>query len=62
MVKRPDPVCKNCEKRNPGCHADCQDYISFKKELDEYNNKRKEEADLASVYWSYRKTRLFRRR
>ncbi len=62
LIKRPSVVCKDCKKRNPGCHSDCQDYISFKKELDEYNSKRKEEADIESLYWNYKKNKLFRRR
>lgn len=28
--------CKECPKRQVGCHAKCEDYKSWKAELDEY--------------------------
>ena len=31
--------CKDCPKRHPSCHAECEDYIAF----DNYNKKRREE-------------------
>ena len=27
--------CKDCGEREPGCHDKCQEYASFKKELEE---------------------------
>lgn len=27
-----DAPCKNCEVRNPGCHAACKDYKNWQKE------------------------------
>lgn len=62
LIKKPIAVCKNCERRNPGCHSDCQDYISFRKELEEYNKKIKYEYDADSLYWNYKKAKSFRRR
>ena len=27
--------CSNCEKRHPGCHSTCTDYINFKKDIED---------------------------
>lgn len=62
MAKRPKAVCKDCKKRSPGCHSNCQDYISFKEALKEYNDEMKKEADNNALYWNYKKNKLFRRR
>lgn len=32
MLKNP---CHGCTKRRLGCHSDCQDYISWKKDHDD---------------------------
>ena len=29
----PKTPCKGCEKRESGCHIDCNDYLYFKKEV-----------------------------
>lgn len=29
--------CFKCTKRRMNCHSECEDYISFKKELDAHN-------------------------
>jgi hypothetical protein len=31
--------CKDCSKRHPNCHSECEEYIAF----DNYNQKRREE-------------------
>lgn len=31
--------CKDCPKRHPNCHSECDEYIAF----DNYNKKRREE-------------------
>ena len=36
-MKKPQPRCVECDERREGCHSACEDYISFKKELEEYN-------------------------
>ena len=36
--------CRDCERRYPGCHAECPEYKKF----DEANRKRREEATKAS--------------
>ena len=33
--------CYKCEKRNPDCHSYCEEYIAWKKQLDEENIKEK---------------------
>ena len=61
MGNRPKAVCKECKKRNPGCHAKCQDYISFKEKLEEYHKAIKEEKKSAVAYNSYMGDKLRRR-
>lgn len=36
-MKKPNPRCVECDERRECCHSVCEDYISFKKELEEYN-------------------------
>lgn len=33
----PIAPCKDCTKRYIGCHAKCQEYLTFKKQMDKYN-------------------------
>lgn len=33
----PENKCFGCTKRRVGCHSECEDYILFKKQLDEQN-------------------------
>ena len=33
----PKATCNDCEKRSPGCHSKCSDYLSFKKQKEEFN-------------------------
>ena len=61
LGNRPKAVCKDCKKRNPGCHSTCQDYISFKKDLEIYHNTIKEERKSAVAYNSYIGDKLRRR-
>ena len=35
MKKTTKSPCKNCDKRQVGCHSSCEEYIAFKKYLDE---------------------------
>ncbi|MCR0403046.1 hypothetical protein MKD05_15485 [[Clostridium] innocuum] len=49
-------VCKDCPKRHPGCHGDCEWYKAERKALDMENmRKRAENAALDSVSgkWNY---------
>ncbi len=36
MPMRPKAPCKDCEKRHPGCHGECEAYAEFQKQHDEY--------------------------
>ena len=36
-MKKPQSRCVECDERREGCHSVCEDYISFKKEVEEYN-------------------------
>lgn len=42
-------ACKDCEKRYIGCHATCEDYLSFKKEREEILAKMHEETSYKSL-------------
>ena len=33
--------CKNCGKREVGCHSTCEAYITFSKEMEELKKKRR---------------------
>lgn len=33
--------CYKCDKREIGCHLNCENYIKYRKELDVINNRRK---------------------
>lgn len=61
MTNRPKAVCKDCKRRNPGCHSNCQDYISFKKELEDYHIKLKEDKRLSAEWSEYTRKRICRR-
>lgn len=60
--------CKNCGDRHLGCHSTCENYISWKGQIDEANKARRKE--MYSVYpelymgnWDYhRKIRKDRNR
>ena len=39
---KPSP-CKDCEKREQGCHGKCQEYIDYRKECDEDIERRNKE-------------------
>lgn len=43
---KPKAPCKDCEKREPGCHGKCEEYVAFKdrafkfkQEMDEIHRK-----------------------
>lgn len=38
--------CKNCKDRKVGCHAVCENYIEWRKMIDEINVKRFEQKRL----------------
>lgn len=33
--------CKDCKKRSPKCHGECEEYIEFKKQLDQEKEERR---------------------
>jgi hypothetical protein len=43
-------ICKQCEKRHPGCHSTCPEYNTWKSEKDRLNEivrkKRQAEAEM----------------
>lgn len=53
--------CFNCTKRKVGCHAACEEYMTFKKNLEEHNSimrKGKEVYNESVIYERNRKRRL----
>ncbi len=48
-------VCKDCPKRHPGCHGDCEWYKAERKALDMENARRRNEnAAICSISDKYR--------
>ena len=53
--------CKDCPNRTINCHSHCEDYLRYRKELDNYNEKkRNKHYETCSPYW--RDGWMFRRR
>ena len=50
MIKVP---CKNCERRELGCHDNCPDYLTYRAELDEVNRQKREQNALEQRVTSY---------
>lgn len=51
-------VCKDCQKRYPGCHAECEWYKVELRVTHEENKRREQESEagyLASSKWNYDK-------
>ena len=49
-------VCKDCPKRHPGCHGDCEGYKAERKALDKENARRRNESAAkyaAASNWCY---------
>lgn len=42
MINKKSP-CKGCQKRHKTCHAECEEYKKWRRELTEYNYKVKKE-------------------
>ena len=36
-----DCLCRGCEKRKVGCHANCKDYKDYRSELDKIKQSKK---------------------
>lgn len=45
--------CKGCTKRYVGCHSECEDYLKFRRELDEKNEARIKAKQEEDRYISY---------
>lgn len=42
---KPVAPCKDCERREVGCHAECPEYQAFRKALDKWNRDAREEEE-----------------
>lgn len=61
---KPSP-CKDCEKREQGCHGKCQAYIDYRKKCDEDIKRRNKERQVTTLRFSQPKkerAKNFRRR
>jgi hypothetical protein len=47
--------CKDCPDRHELCHAHCEKYIEYRKQLDEVREKRMMEAEINSTHYAMRK-------
>ena len=47
------PPCKGCEARQVGCHADCEKYIDFRREADQYIKNKQHDKDTAQLSASF---------
>jgi len=52
LIKKPVNPCYKCEDRVVGCHAECEKYISYRKEQDIYGRAITEGRKKLSVTWS----------
>lgn len=57
-VKNPSP-CKDCESRNIGCHASCDNYKSWKSAERERSEKIRKEKDRICGFNGYKVERCF---
>ena len=42
--------CKGCSDKCMGCHSDCEKYLSFREELDEYNEAIRKNKDISNGF------------
>lgn len=65
LITKPQSTCRNCKHRTVGCHSVCEDYISYRKKLDEYNKtiklKKTEDVDVTTYFLDDRPRRKKRR-
>ena len=59
-MSKPVSPCKDCERRQLGCHSTCADYIAFDRAKKEHNAKVSEARKSQSISWT-KTTRKMRR-
>lgn len=60
---RPKNNCLNCEKREVGCHSNCDVYKEFRRQLDEQNediHKKKKSQQVLSEFFIHKYDRIKR--
>lgn len=62
MTSYPNSPCLHCPERAPGCHARCENYLSYKQELEDFKAFIKAEKEKYAIQfipshekWRYRK-------
>lgn len=43
------PPCQNCQKREPGCHSSCEEYIKYERQNNLLREKRAKENEFTGV-------------
>lgn len=48
------PPCKDCDKRKPACHDNCQDYKSYREKIETEHKVRSQYSELSSYILSHK--------
>lgn len=51
---KPQSPCYNCKNRKANCHSNCDDYLAYKQELNEYNERRNKQKNIEADYNAFR--------
>ena len=54
VMTNPSPCSKNCQKRSPSCHCTCEDYKTWKEELDTRREAIRKQKDMDNLYRMHR--------
>lgn len=52
-MAEPLSPCKNCEKRQVGCHSKCEDFIKFRRALGSYKKAIRDSLHKKNIYAKY---------
>lgn len=50
--------CKDCNDRVVGCHSNCQRYKEYRKDMDDFNQKKKHDDQLDGILYGYNKRKM----
>lgn len=60
MTNKGVPCRRDCENREPGCHARCAAYISWSEQHEKEKALRHDEGYEASCYYKHRDARMYK--
>lgn len=52
-MAKPLSPCKDCEKRQVGCHSECEEFLKFRKRLGAYKSTLKDSLHRNNLYEEY---------